>query len=275
MTSFFTPRRFPTFWLLLWLLSGCASLALGEHEQRALNALEHDISHLRQQIETRVSATPDSQLRDSLSVLDSILEFTARVKADPARFDSEQLRLYQQKIAIINENIERFSDLTLQADVSFPPGAHTLESLSRYGREKNDQLVTKLSETVRDLAEKYPGQRIRVTLKTIGHTDETPVLAGSALEKEILATLSEPPPADAISRRILFNEVLSRFRADSISRYVSASLQAALPGELDNIDLHTRIIGRGETPPSDAHAYGRNDARRRICIVSPFIEVIP
>jgi hypothetical protein len=259
-----------------WLLGACAGMSLSEHDSLALNMLEKDIQRLRHDIDVRLTSSPESQISESLTVLDSILEFTAKVKADPARFDAAQLRLYQQKIDIINENIARFSDLTLQADISFPSGAHTLERLSPHGREKSDHLVQRLQQTLHDLSVKYPQQRLRVTLKTIGYTDETQIIQGSALEQEILHALTQTPPTEPKARRMLFNEVLSHFRANTLSRYVHSALYATLPAELQNkVEIHTRVIGRGETVPMAQHTYERNDERRRICIVSPFVEVIP
>ncbi len=254
----------------LWL-SGCAGLT--QQQVQALMNLQNTAAHTRIRVDQKLQENPESLLRDSLTVLDSILTYTENVKTDPERFNPEQLRSYQLKIAIINENIERFSDLKLQADVSFPLGGYQLASLSEYGRQASDLLVNKLSNALTELAKKYPSNKIRLIIKAVGYTDEIPISPGSALEKATLAEVEKPAKA-AAARRAQLNQVLSRFRAQSLQNYVVQGVRQQLPAHLNALEIVSHIEGMGESLPRDANPqppYQREDERRRVCIVSPFI----
>jgi len=257
-------------------LSGC-STSLSEKQAATLDQLKNKVSHTRIRVDKKLKENPESLLRDSLSVLDSVLEYTETVKTDPERFSPEEIKAYQLKLAIINENIERFSDLRLKADVSFPLGTYKLSSLSEYGRQKSDVLVGKLKDALIELTQKYPGHPIRLTLKTTGYTDETSIIPGGPLEKEMLAEIDviESSPA---KKRAQLNQMLSRFRADALHNYVLQNLQQHLPNNFEGLKIISKVSGQGETLPRGLQPeppYQRKDERRRICIVSPFIEVVP
>ncbi len=257
-------------------LSGCAAF-LTQEQTSTLAQLQDKVTHTRIRVDEKLKGNPESLLRESLTVLDSILEYTEAVKTDPERFSPKDIQAYQLKISIINENIERFSDLKLQADVSFPLGRYTLADLTEYGRQESDLLVDKLNTALQDLARKYPGHTIRLIVKSVGYTDQTSIVPGSQLEQallpEVTSSASEPE-----QRRAQLNQVLSRYRADSLHTYVLQSLRQHLPENFKDLEVVSQIVGLGEelprgTPPEPG--YQRKDDRRRVCIVSPFIEVVP
>ncbi len=259
--------------LILLGVSAC-SAGLNEKQVGILKELEGKASHTRLRVDQKLSENPESLLRDSLTVLDSVLEYTESIKGDPQRFNPGDVKAYQLKLAIINENIERFSDLKLQADVSFPLGAY---DLSDYARQASDVLVDKLATALKELTEKYPGHQIRLILKATGYTDEVPIVSGSQLATEVLNEI-DSLAGDAAAKRAQMNEVLSRFRANALHDYLLHSLKQRLPEHFNQLEIVSHIIGQGETLPSGVQpepAYQRKDERRRVCIVSPFIEVVP
>ena len=272
-----------TRWCLLFIslisVSGCGLLS--QQQQQSLQQLQSQAQNTRSQVENRLSANPESLLRDSLQVLDSILEYTENVKADPKRFNHEDIVQYQLKIKIINENIARFSDLKLQADVSFELGAYKLDNLTAYGKHEAESLADKLVAAIEELNTKYPGHKIRLTLKSIGYTDEASITPGKSLEREIIQHLrkqNQPVPKKRKARRVAFNQVLSYFRATTLYQHIISTLRERLPDSLQHVEVSHRVIGRGETLPLGSTpdpAYKRKDTRRRICVVSPFIEVVP
>jgi outer membrane protein OmpA-like peptidoglycan-associated protein len=253
------------------LLSACAGLSLEARQQ--LEQLRMDAETAKIQVERKLRENPYSAVEGSLEVLDSILLYADKVKTDPAQFNDDKLREYQQKIQIIQDNLGRFSDLTLQADVSFPLGKYKVEDLSAYAKRENDELVEKILASVNRLETRYPNQGIRITLKIVGYTDETPFTPGTALEKEIRRELRGRVPAAPAARRAAYNRILSRFRADSLGTDLQEKLRAARP---DLADIVIKSFGEGETPPEKnaSPAYQPNDPRRRVSIVSPFVEIV-
>jgi outer membrane protein OmpA-like peptidoglycan-associated protein len=225
-------------------------------------------------IQSRLQETPESSLEDSLYVLNTILDYASGVQRDPKQFSMDKLEEYNQKIDIINANIDRFKDLTLQTDVSFPPGRYKLEDLSPAGQAACEQLVEKVAATVQDLQRQYTNYPLRVTIKTIGYTDETPFVTGTSLIREMEAEISNLAPEGA-ARRTQYNQVLSQFRAKSLNHYFTTQLKQRL-SNTENIDILPKIVGLGETLPNTqiTPAYTERDERRRISIVSPFIEVM-
>jgi oligoendopeptidase F len=128
--------------LLLVLLTGCAGL--NTKKQQLLQQLAGNAQSTKSEVADKLKQTPESVLQDSLKVLDEILNYTDKVKADPDQFNAEQIQMFMHKTRIINENISRFSDLTLQTDVSFPLGTYKLENLAAAGKQKSDELIDKL-----------------------------------------------------------------------------------------------------------------------------------
>ena len=252
------------------LLSACAGLST--KNRQTLDQLEGDAQKTLASVSAKLKQNPESVLQDSLKVLDQILEYTDQVKADPGKFDPNNIQAFMHKIRIINENINRFSDLTLQTDVSFPLGTYTLEHLAAAGKQKSDELIDNVIKSLNELAQKYTGYNVRVIIKTVGYTDKTPVLKGSKLEQELRASL-EDKNADSSS---YYNQVLSKFRATTLNDYVVQRIKNNLPSNL-NVNVVSKIVGRGEALPKQniQPPYQQQDSRRRICILSPFIEIVP
>lgn len=270
-----------TAWLTIFLLFLFINLAactgLNQKQQATIYDLENNVSHTRIRVDKKIQDNPETLLRNSLKILDSVLEYTESVKSDPERFNPEEIQAYQLKLAIINENIERFSDLKLKADVSFPLGTYKLSHLTEYGQQAGDVLVGELETALTELAQKYPTHPIRLTLKTTGYTDETSIIPGSRLEQQMLAEIDQVA-AETAAKRAQLNEVLSRFRANALHHYVLQQLQQRLPDNLKDLEIISKISGKGETLPRGERPeppYQRKDERRRICILSPFIEVVP
>lgn len=256
------------------LLAGCAGLSL--KDQHRLEQLRMDAEAAKLQVERKLSANPHSASKESLEVLDSILVYADSVKADPSRFSNDKLDEYVQKIQIIQENLGRFSDLTLQADVSFPLGKYRVQDLSDYAKQENDNLVAKIVASVAELEAKHPGQRFRVTLKIAGYTDETPFTPGTSLEKAIIQELGGPVRGSKAEKRAAYNRVLSRFRAESLGAYLEDSLRKDIGGAKLK-EIQVQVFGEGEKPPEEnaKPPYQPTDPRRRVSIVSPFVEIIP
>jgi hypothetical protein len=271
------PPRSIRLGLFLWLavvvwITGCASFR--EYQQdREIQRLESAARKTEDDVRNRLDQSPDSILSESLRTLDAILEYADRVKSDPMRFDSARIEEYTRKIDIIRTNLERFKDLKLQADISFPLGAYRVSALSPAGRVRLGRLKDRIVKTAKDLGTRYPGHPIRITLKTIGYTDLGPILPDSALEAALQKEVKTPAPSER-DRQRQYNQALSRLRSVSVNRYLKDLIRRDLPGGGFQVEL--KHIGKGEsfplpriTPP-----YKAIDPRRRICIISPFIEIV-
>ena len=258
---------------LLIILSGCASLTA---EQRLrVDSLHDNTSETLGKVQGKIKNTPESILADSIATLDSILAYTEQIKNDPAIFNEEKIEEYSLKIHIINENINRIQDLTLKTDVSFPLGTYKSINLSRDARIRIDQLAATLILSITELGEQYPGYKLNLIIKTVGYTDEAMVLPDSHLAGKIAAELSsENIPQDRIERRKIFNQVLSRYRAGSLNEYIAEQISKDIAAN-KNFTIEPIIIGKGESLPNDSTVYQPRDPQRRICIISPFVEVVP
>ncbi|MCP4700679.1 MAG: hypothetical protein GY862_28065 [Gammaproteobacteria bacterium] len=260
--------------LALFLVGGCVLLTA--EKQQMVNTLKSKARNTMTRVQDKLANNPQSAVQDSLSVLDSILDYTDAVKSNPDKFSPEKLEAYIHKINIINENIDRFSDLTLQTDVSFALGQYKLSHLSEKGKQEGDKLIADIIASLKELSAKYPGKNTKIIIKITGYTDAAPFISGSRLEKEILTELGHSAPKKPSRRRAKYNEILSKLRAATISSYIVQRLLEKIP-DSEMTSIEPKIIGHGETLPAkkEKHAYQPIDFRRRICIVSPFIEVIP
>ncbi len=257
--------------LFLIIVGGCAGLNVRERQQ--LDNLADQVSQTRGRVQKRVSESPDTSLSKSLKLLNEVLNYVDAVRSSSDRFDPQTIEKYNHRIAIINENIKRFRDLILKTDVSFPIGTYQISALSDQGRTACLQLADKIVAMVRDLKQRYPDHAICVTLKTIGYTDEIPVSSRS-LRQMILNRL-EGGAADAKDRDQLYNKVLSELRAETVNHFIVDYLRQKLPNHF-NVQYVEQIMGKGERLPRKKiePAYRSRDERRRICIISPYIEVL-
>ncbi|OUD15646.1 hypothetical protein [Thioflexithrix psekupsensis] len=274
MLSWQAMRWISMIFILFLLINSTGYSFLSAKKQSALRALENNADQTLEKIKIRLEETPESSLEESLSLLNQILDYAESVKKNPQQFNEQQLEAYHRKISIINANMERFKDLTLQTDISFAPGAYRLEELSQSAKEVLMQLVEKVAITVQELQHNYPDYPLRITVKTVGYTDATPFISGTVLEREIQAQLTSLAPT-GIARRMQYNEILSQFRAESLNRYFITLLKQQI-NHGDRVDILPKIIGRGEQLPhsNQQDTYSEQDDRRRITIVSPFIEVM-
>ncbi len=258
--------------MVLFSCSGLSTKA-----EKNILKLQKDTQLTISRVNEKIKANPESILQNSISALDSILEYTETVKSDPNKFSSEKLQAYIFKINIINENMERFSDLTLQTDVSFPLGTYKLKHLAKKGKNKIAGLADKIVLSIKEMAVKYPNKPIKVMLKTTGYTDETDIIVGSNLEQELIKAIPQAIESNSSKRRKQYNQMLSEFRASTLSQYVVQYMQQQLP-DTYQIEITTEINGLGEKIPNKKRtefSYKNKDPRRRICIISPFIEIIP
>lgn len=258
--------------LLLFSLQGCSLLSA--QKKATLAKLEVNADQTLAKIQARLKETPESSLEDSVYVLNTILDYASTVQKDPKQFSMDKIEEYNFKISIINANMNRFKDLTLQTDVSFPPGRYRLADLSPIGQQACTQLAEKVVATVQDLQQQYAKYPLRIIIKTIGYTDATPFIEGTTLEQEIRAQLTDLSPAGE-ARRAQYNQVLSQFRAESLNNYFVEYLKQQLP-DMSKITILPKIIGQGEKLPSNKveNDYLPQDERRRISIVSPYVEVM-
>ncbi|MBE9562836.1 MAG: hypothetical protein IMF12_08250 [Proteobacteria bacterium] len=248
------------------------SLAVRQEEN--IISLQKEVQLTLNKVNTRLENNPESVLKNSVSTLDSILEYTKTVKSDPSKFSQEKIQAYILKINIINENMERFSDLTLQTDVSFSLGTYKLKDLSKKGKKKILELADKINSSALEMIAKYPEKPIRIIIKTIGYTDETGIVAGGILEQTIMKTISHTIENNPSKKRKQYNQILSEFRASTLNQYVIQHLQQL--SNINTLEIVTEILGLGEKFPSTTESnYKSMDPRRRICIISPFIEIIP
>ena len=267
-------NRSKIIWLIILTTTACTNLTL--KQESTIVELQKDTQLTIQKVNSKIKANPESVLQNSISALDSILEYTATVKSDPSKFSSEKIQAYILKISIINENMERFSDLTLQTDISFPLGTYKLSDLSKQGQSRIDELTNKIYLSTQEMAKKYPNKQIKITIKTIGYTDETRIIAGSQLEREIIKKIQQPVKNSG-KKRQQYNQILSKFRASTLSQYVVQYLQQQLLN-IEKLEIVTEIQGFGEKFPNKKSTelpYENKDPRRRVCIISPFIEIIP
>lgn len=267
-----TPRHI-CLGLLLVLLGGCAGLTTEKRE--TIKSLERDVQSTLQKVQEKIRDNPESALDESISMLDSILDYTEAVKADPDKFSQEKIQAYIDRINIINENIERFKDVTLKMDVSFPLGRYQLKHLSEFGKQEGSKLVERIMGSLQELLEKYPERNIGVTLKVTGYTDETGFTEDTALEKMLRDKLGDKLPKDYKTRRIVYNRELSKLRAASLAGYMVERLKERLQNN-PRVKINSKVIGRGEVVPNRTPEtpYRAKDARRRICVISPLIEIV-
>jgi len=259
--------------LMFVVIASCSGLNTKEE----IAQLQKEVQLTLNRVQQKIQDNPESVLQNSISALDSILEYTEMVKSDPSKFSPEKLQAYILKINIINENMERFSDLTLQTDVSFPLGTYQLKHLSEKGKNKIDGLADKIVASVQEMAKKYPQKQITIMLKTIGYTDETDIIAGGSLEQALIQSIPQTIESEPNKRRKQYNKILSEFRASTLNKYVVRYIQQRLPSSYQ-VEITTEINGLGEKLPNEKLAkstYQNKDPRRRVCIISPFIEIIP
>lgn len=266
-------RLTPFLWLTaaIWI-SGCTGFR-ADRQEKDLGRLTSLAQQTDDEIRNRLNRSPDSILNESLQTLDAILEYADQVKSDPKRFDPSLIEEYTRKIDIIRTNIERFNDLTLQADISFPPGAFRVSDLSSTARTRINGLKDRIVETVKDLQSEYPGYPIRIILKTVGYTDLAPIAPDTSLEAALRDQVADPaPPGPARQRQ--YNKALARLRSVSVNRFLRDRIQKEIPDA--DIRFELRNIGKGEALPMPhaEPAYKPIDGRRRICIISPFIEIV-
>ncbi len=260
---------------LFWA-GGCAGNrpAMPGAEVSDLRRLEMEAGLARTQIREHLSHSSDSDLKDSLQALDRILAYAAAAKSDPEKFDPEKIEAYNRQIRIIRANIERFEDPALRTTISFPEGGYRIGAMPASQRKKLDGLAATIVKTVKNLHEEYPGHSIRITLKSVGYTDETPIAAGSRLEALIRAEISDPAPAGPEGRR-QYNQILSRLRATHANQFVLEQTRSGMPSIIDARFVQ-KITGMGERlpAPDPMPPYRDLDPRRRICIISSFIEIV-
>ena len=230
----------------------------------------------RKRVEEKLKDSPQSSLQETLATLDAILKYTESVKSDSDKFSEEKIREYNIKINIINENIERFLDKTLLTDVSFPLGGYKLKTLTKAGKKECDELVDQVISSIQNLLKKYPDQHVKITFKTSGYTDEVGFNEKSFLVADIREALGHRVPKNSITRRKEYNKILSKFRAASLNKYLILQLQDKVKKIPLNVQTEAQNIGLGETLPSSkvSPSYKAHDKRRRICIISPYIEIV-
>lgn len=275
-------RLAPIFpWLLsaLFLATGCAGTFDAAHDKNRsassnLERLASEAHRARERIQAQLSQSPDSELRESLRMLDSILDYAEKVKADPSQFDPEKIDAYNRKIRIIQGNIERFKDPAFQTSIAFPGGAYRIDGLPAGQKAKLQRLAATVSRTVEDLHRRYPTHSIRITFKSVGHTDENPIAAGSRLEAAIQDEIDDLAPSGPARRR-QYNQILSRLRATNANQFVLGQTRSGL-ADASAVEFVQKITGMGENLPSQevSPPYRRIDPRRRVCRVSAFIEIV-
>lgn len=263
----------------LFLAAGCAGTSDIAHDKDRsaapnLERLASDAQRVREQIKAQLSQSPDSELRESLRMLDSILDYAEKVKADPSQFDPEKIDAYNRKIRIIQGNIERFKDPAFQTSIAFPGGAYRIDGLPADQKGKLERLAATVSRTVGDLHRQYPSHSIRITFKSAGYTDENPIVAGSRLAAAVRDEIDNlAPPGSA--RRRQYNQILSRLRATNANQFVLGQTRSGL-ADASAVEFVQKIAGMGENLPSQevSPPYRRIDPRRRVCRVSAFIEIM-
>ncbi len=260
---------------LLIMLTGCAFLTTEQRSQ--VDELHEDTLKTIVRVESKTENTPESALNDSLIALQTILAYTEEVINDPAGFNAATMENYDLKIRIINENINRIKDLTLATDISFPRGTYKLFNISRDAQDRLDELSMTVAKTIVELSSQYSDHTINLIVKTVGYTDQTVVLANTQLAEKITAELAgDEIPKGRVERRKTFNRVLSSYRAESLTKYIVQQVTKEI-GSTHTFTVEKIVIGKGEEQPGKKgrKPYSAKDKRRRVCVVSPFVEVVP
>ena len=271
---------------LLLVTTGCAFLTSEQRQQ--VDGLYDDTRETLERVRVATRDTPESALSDSITALDAILTYTDQIRTDPDRFNKDTVDAYALKIRIINENIDRLDDLTLETDVSFPLGTYKMINVAPISRTRLDELAVSVAESIVALGNQYPEYTLNLIIKTVGFTDESQVLPSSHLEKKISSDLSgNEMKQSGVARRQTNNRVLSSYRAYSLNSYmaqqVTALMESKYMASKQKFSIEPVIVGKGESLPGGKggkggrgdKVYKSNDPRRRICIISPFVEVIP
>lgn len=254
--------------------AGCAGPQVAENPTEAAR-LRDLAARAKQQLRENGAATPEAMSQASLQALDRVLSYTDEVKADPTRFDPEKIAFYSHQIDIINANIERFKDPRYTVTLTFAPGGYLWTSLPSEEKSKGREMASFAARTVADLHSRHPGYAIRVTLKAVGFTDEMPIVS-QQLKAAVLTQLADGDQPES-EFRALYNTALSTLRADDVARRMILDLQAAVPAGA-NVRYVRNHIGMGErfppTPDPSSPPYGPSDPRRRICIMTAYIETL-
>lgn len=266
-------------WLLCLLLmvSGCAGisgLADKGSAQPELARLTSDAERVRDTIREHLAHSQDGELKESLRVLDTILDYAERVKTDPTQFDPEKIDDYSQKIRIIHGNIERFKDPAFQVSISFPAGTYRIGALPEAQKETLQALAGIVARTIADLRRQHPSRPLRVTLKSIGYTDENPILAGTRLAAAARDEIDDLAPAGP-ERRRQYNQILSRLRATNANQFVIGQIRSSLASGMQ-AEFVQKITGMGERLPLPdvSPPYRPIDSRRRISLVKALVEIV-
>ncbi|MCK5877635.1 MAG: hypothetical protein KAG43_08365, partial [Candidatus Marithrix sp.] len=137
------------------------------------------------------------------------------------------------------------------------------------------ELADKIIKSTQEMGDKYPNKSIKIILKTIGYTDEIGIVTGGPLEQVIIKNTPRNIEGSPSEKRKQYNQILSKFRASTLNKYIVQHLQQQLSGT-NTVEIKAEILGLGEKIPSTTkNNYKSKDPRRRICIISPFIEIIP
>lgn len=263
--------------LLIFLLGGCTGAPVKPDPANSeIEELRTDAQMVKSRIEGLTTQEKETVGTRSLLMLDQILAYMDQVQNDPDRFDSETIMDFNRKIRIVNDNIERFQDPSLQMEISFPRGAYQVSELEAPEMVRFQQIFENILATIMALNQRLPEHPIRITLKSTGYSDELPILSQS-LEEMILKKL--PVEKRAHSKEGLrkqYNQVLSELRAiavyDSLRQGLEGMITTKLPIVFDGI-----VAGLGEAlpVPEPEVPYQVIDERRRICRIQAYIEVVP
>lgn len=262
--------KFILFLFLLCFLFGCAA-TLTKLQQQRLDILENDAAQVLVEAQQKMEEHPDSALGKNIELLNSILDYSDAIRSDPEKFSEEKIREYSTKIQIYRENINNYLELKMDSDISFDLGKYEMSGLTDQAKVAMDDFTTQLLSSLKEKTKKYSGYNISVYLKVVGYTDETPFRQGTELEKKILERLDGRKPENEIERRKMYNQILSELRAETLIDYICAALKRKIPG----IEINKNVVGAGEKFPREdiSVLYESTDKRRRVCIISPLIEI--
>jgi outer membrane protein OmpA-like peptidoglycan-associated protein len=155
---------------------------------------------------------------------------------------------------------------TIQAnDVSFEIGQY---QLSDAAVRDLDNLVEQVIAAKTAFQKRYDGESVEIQIKTVGYTDETDFQMGAGFMAPFPKSFKQQIPDDPMRRRFFLNQLLSEFRARTVSDYLK---QRILQTD-NNLTLQEEILGKGEEIPPDVSApFPETDPRRRICRVYCYV----
>jgi len=204
---------------------------------------------------------------DKLEAQNAILEGKTTIdKSDWAtirknlELTNELLKSTADKLAMINDLLNRTLVIKIDEDIIFEPGKY---KVSAAAAQTISKIFDPAANEIESFVKKYPGVDLSVVINANGFADGTSIAEGTSLYKDIRAGIKIPNPTNKD-----LNKELSRLRAEEamglFKKYFDTRFQ---PGRNLKSILYT-FEGKGEELPNPKISdYKIDDERRRVVLL--------